>query len=87
MLAGLESGMEAVVEDGAGEAAGRKGVGAARQCSSCAAQLPASSTRSHVLHRISIKPFSSSSPDGNPMSSTRTIEVCSVSRITACRHA
>lgn len=86
MLAGPEeAGTEAVVEEGPGEAAGRKGAGGARQCSSCAAQLPASSTRAHVLHRTKISPFSSSTPSGSPISSTLVTEVLSVSLIVACR--
>lgn len=75
--------MEAVVEEGAGDAAGRKGTGAERHCSSCAARLPASSTRAHVLQRTSNSPLSSSSPAGSPISSTGTTEVRSVSSIVA----
>ncbi len=79
-----EAGTEAVVEDGAGEPAGRRGAGAERHFSSCAAQLPASSTCAHVLHRTSISPFSSSTPSGRPISSTLVTDVRSVSLIVAC---
>jgi hypothetical protein len=82
-----EAGIEAVVEEGAGEGVSCRGGGSdgcAQHCCSWAAQLLANSTRLHVSQRISLSPSLSSSPSGSPMSSTGLISVRFVSVMVLC---